>query len=175
MKIPFIPSQGKEEIIQKQSLHEGNIYFATDSGKIFLDTATERITIGGGGVSIIYASAKTVNQDKVDLKYMMYTSDLEDQKIIPKKDDLIINSNGTFYKVYSFDKNAGLIKCTRIAVSGTGGGGGGGGSDTPGGNEKYVDLVCDGTVPNAQTYIYGQSQDVHFKVSATHDAVVILN
>ena len=177
MKMPFIPNQGKDEIIQKQTVREGNIYFATDSGKIYLDTATERVTIGGGGVAIIYASAKNVAQDKGDLKYILYTTDLDNKEITPKKDDLIINSNGTFYKVYSFTKSSGLIKCTRIAVSGTGGGGGGGGGggDTPGDGGKYTTIESVGTIPNAQTYIYGKSQKVEFKVEATHDALITLN
>lgn len=176
MKIPFIPNQGKEEIIQKQSLHEGNIYFATDSGKIFLDTATERVTIGGGGVAIIYASAKNIVLDSVDLKYNLYLSDLDDQKAVPKKDDLIINKDGTFYKVVSFNKESKLIKCTRVAVSGSGGGGGGGGGDSPGGTPtgKYVTLTCEGTLPNAQTYIYGKKQVVKFKVEATDDAILTI-
>ena len=177
MKMPFIPNQGKDEIIQKQTVREGNIYFATDSGKIYLDTATERVTIGGGGVAIIYASAKNVAQDKGDLKYILYTTDLDNKEITPKKDDLIINSNGTFYKVYSFTKSSGLIKCTRIAVSGTGGGGGGGGGggDTPGDGGKYTTIESVGTTPNAQTYIYGKSQWVEFKVESTHDALITLN
>lgn len=177
MKIPFIPNRGKEDTIQAQAIREGNIYFATDSGKIFLDTATERLTIGGGGVAVLYATASSVSQDLTDLSYIIYYSDLEDQESSPKKDDLIINSNGTFYKVRSYNQTSGILKCSRIAVSGTGGGGGSGGGSGDGdsGSGKYVELVGVGTAPNAQTYIYGQSQIVSFEVNATHDAIVTLN
>jgi hypothetical protein len=34
----------------------GYIYFATDTGKIFLDTDRERVSLGGGGAQILYAS-----------------------------------------------------------------------------------------------------------------------
>jgi hypothetical protein len=40
-------------------------------------------------------------------------------------DDLIINSDGAFYKIFKVDDNAGTYICTRIAISGSGGGGGG--------------------------------------------------
>lgn len=97
MKIPFIPIQGKDEVIKKQAVRQGNIYFATDSGKIYLDTATEHMPIGGSGAAVIYASAKDVMEDLVDFKYLLNRSNhLDDKTIIPKKDDLIINSDGRF-------------------------------------------------------------------------------
>lgn len=176
MNTPFIPIQGKRDTIQAQAIIEGNLYFATDTGEMFLDTANERIPVGGGGVSVLYATAASVSQDLTDLSYIIYFADLEDQDASPKKDDLIINSNGTFYKVRSYNKSVGILKCSRIAVSGTGGGGGsggGGGGDT--GDGKYVELACEGTAPNAQTYIFEQPQFIHFSVGASHDSVLILN
>ena len=173
MSISFRPIQGSEELISKQTISAGSLYFATDTGKMYLDTATERISVGGGGVAILYASAAEVKQNLVDLSYTIYFSDLDDKDASPKPDDLIINKNGTFYKVLSYNKTTQIIKCSRIAVSGSGGGGGGGG-DTPT-DGKYVTLSSVGTAPNAQTFIYGQSQYVQFKAEATHDAIIILN
>ena len=177
MNTPFIPIQGKRDTIQAQTVTEGNLYFATDTGEMFLDTATERIPIGGGGVSVLYANASGVSQDLTDLSYVLYFNDLEDKNATPKKDDLIVNSaNGSFYKVRSYNKVTGVIKCSRIAVSGTGGGGGtGGGSGDPSEPGKYVNLSCEGVAPNAQTYIYGKEQKVYFYVEASHDAVLIIN
>ena len=63
MNTPFIPIQGKRNTIQAQSIVEGNLYFATDTGEMFLDTATDRIPVGGGGASILYSSAPSVTQD----------------------------------------------------------------------------------------------------------------
>ena len=175
MNTPFIPIQGKRDTIQDQAIVAGNLYFATDTGEMFLDTATERINVGGGGVAVLYAKQKDVTQDLTDMSYVIYFSELEDQDAAPKKDDLIINSNGTFYKIISYKKATGIIKCSRIAVSGTGGGGGGntpGGGDTPG---KYIDLTCVGTAPNAQTYIFGQKTEISFAVEASHDAILTVN
>ena len=175
MNTPFIPIQGKRDTIQDQAIVAGNLYFATDTGEMFLDTATERINVGGGGVAVLYAKQKDVTQDLTDMSYVIYFNELEDQDAAPKKDDLIINSNGTFYKIISYKKATGIIKCTRIAVSGTGGGGGGntpGGGDTPG---KYIDLTCVGTAPNAQTYIFGQKTEISFAVEASHDAILTVN
>lgn len=177
MSIPFRPFQGTEEIINKQDSYPGHVYFATDSGKIFLDTQSgERIVVGGGGVSVLYASAQEVKEDLTDFSYLMYKdADLDDEDATPKKDDLIINSDGRFFKVLSFNKESGLIKCSLIAVSGTGGGGGGGntggGTDTSG---PYVTLKSTGTAPNAQVYIYGQAQNIEFTATATDDTVLTI-
>jgi hypothetical protein len=90
-----------------------------------------------------------------NFSYLIYTTDLDNKDAVPKKDDLIINSDGRFFKIREFSKTSGLMKCSLIAVSGTGGGGnvpGGGGGTTP---DKYINLVCTGTAPNAQSYIFG--------------------
>jgi hypothetical protein len=36
-KIPFLPMRGPEELVLKQEYHDGAIYFATDTKKIYLD------------------------------------------------------------------------------------------------------------------------------------------
>jgi hypothetical protein len=176
MKIPFIPIQGKDEVIKKQTVREGNIYFATDSGKIYLDTATDHMPIGGSGAAVMYASAKNVVEDLVDFTYLLNrANDLDDKTTIPKKDDLIINSDGRFFKVLSYNGTTDIIKCNLIAVSGTGGGGGG---NTPGGGttpSKYVTLKSVDASPDTQVYIYGQSQYVKFTATATDDAKITLS
>lgn len=157
MSIPFRPFQGTEELISKQDIYPGHVYFATDSGKIFLDADGERIAVGGGGVAVLYASAEDVKKDMVDFSYILYSNTLDNEEATPKKDDLIINSDGRFFKVLSYDKDSGVIKCNLLAVSGTGGGGGGGGGDTPSGpSSSNMTLECTGKTPNAQTYIYGK-------------------
>jgi hypothetical protein len=83
-----------EASIEKFNITEGYIYFATDSGKVYLDTATERIVAGGSGASVLYANAKDVQQELINFSYILRLTDLEDKNANPKKDDLIINSNG---------------------------------------------------------------------------------
>ena len=175
MSIPFRPFQGTEELISKQDIYPGHVYFATDSGKIFLDADGERIAVGGGGVAVLYASAEDVKKDMVDFSYILYSNTLDNEEATPKKDDLIINSDGRFFKVLSYDKDSGVIKCNLLAVSGTGGGGGGGGGDTPSGpSSSNMTLECTGKTPNAQTYIYGKKQNIEFTPKAKLDARVSL-
>ena len=170
MSIPFRPFQGTESLIEKQTRYPGHVYFATDSGKIFLDTETDRLVVGGGGVSILYASAKEVNQDLVDFTYLLYKdTDLDNKSATPKVNDLILNSDGRFFKIVKYIKDTGLMKCKLIAISGTGGG-----PSTPDASGPHVTLKCTGTSPDAQTYIYGQPQNIEFTATATDDAIVTL-
>ena len=98
-------------------------------------------------------------------------NDLEDETAVPKATDLIINQDGSFYKVISADKDSNIIHCSRIAVSGTGGGGGGGGGggDTPvdPGNAFTIKLADDSKFPT--TFIHNQSYKVKFVVNAPTD------
>ena len=172
-KLFFNPVRGTEAQIEKNAITNGFLYFATDSGKIYLDTETERIVAGGSGAAVLYASAKDIKEDLTDFSYILYAStDLDDDSVAPKRDDLIINSDGRFFKVLSYNKETDIIKCSLIAVSGTGGDSSGG--NTPGGDVtgSYVTLKSIGTAPNAQVYIYGQSQTVEFLTTATDDAII---
>lgn len=177
MSMPFRPIQGVEEIVAKQDIYPGNVYFATDTGKIFLDTQEgERIAVGGGGVAVLYASAKEVGEDLTNFSYILYNTSLDNKDAVPKTDDLIINSDGRFFKVLKFNSSTGVINCSLIAVSGTGGGGGGntggGGGDTP---SSGVELKSVGVAPDAQIYIYGQSQNIQVTATATDDTVITIS
>jgi hypothetical protein len=158
---PFTPVQSTENVIKGLTrLTPGCIYFATDTGKIYLDTEAERLSVGGGGVEILYAAAKDVVQDLTDSRfpYKLYLSDLKDKSLIPKVDDLIINSDGKFFKVMSYEKSTELIKCELLAISGSGNSSGGsssGGGDSS--SDRRMELVLEDLAPNVPTYIYGKS------------------
>ena len=171
--VPFYPIQGPESVIAKTDIRNGFLYFATDSGKMYLDTETERISVGGTGAAVLYADAENVQQDLTDLTYLIYYSSLEKGSTTPRKDDLIINKDGTFYKVVSYDKITDVIKCKKIAVSGTGGGGGSG--DTPLPDGRYLNLVYQDYTPDSIQYVYKQSSFIKFYVEASDDAYVIIN
>jgi hypothetical protein len=53
--IRFNPVRGKESIIATQAVVDGSIYFATDTGKIFVDAQGKRNIMGGSGTSILYS------------------------------------------------------------------------------------------------------------------------
>ena len=47
--------RGLDATIQALEIVDGHLYFATDSGKVYLDYKGERITMGGSGASLYYA------------------------------------------------------------------------------------------------------------------------
>lgn len=122
---PFRPVLGTEESIHAQPSMTGKLFFATDTGKIYLGVAPDEcIPVGGAGASVLYASAENPAQDPVeDAIYLLYIDDLDDAAAKPQKGDLIINSDGTFYKVD--DIGTEILRCIKVAVSGSGTGGGG--------------------------------------------------
>lgn len=123
MDTRFRPVRGAESKILATEYNEGFIYFATDTGNIFLDAnGIPKIPLGGRGAAVLYANTKAT-QNSADDNYTIYFEGLEDPEATVRVDDLIINSDGTFYKVVEVDDYEEMITCTRIAVSGSGGGG----------------------------------------------------
>lgn len=125
--VRFRPVRGLEEkILADQDYHEGFIYFATDTGNIFIDAqGKKKIPMGGRGAAVIYAKATFVQNSDDDF-YTFYMDELENPDDKLKVGDLVINNDGTFYKVEDIDEITKAVSCKRIAVSGSGGGGGGG-------------------------------------------------
>ena len=159
----FIPVLGTKEKISAQAIAEGFTYFETDTGKIFVDVNGKRIQFGGSGVAILYAQAEKVDEN-VDGTYSIQLSSLDDKEAIPSMDDLIINSDGRFFKVMDLDEEK--IICSLIAVSGTGGGGGPVNPDTPG---QTVTIKLEQIVGIRGPYIYGQPAYATFKTTASED------
>ena len=160
-KIPFIPIKGLEsEINQITTITEGNLYFATDSGKIFFDTATERKVMGGAGVSVFFAS-----DDEVITNLSTNTFKIHQNKIKTTTkvniNDLIINADGRFFKVISIDGS--LVICSLIAVSGTGGGGGSS-SSTGGVQIEFLQNMFE-----MPTFLYGVEKNISFIPKITGD------
>jgi ligand-binding sensor domain-containing protein len=57
-QVRFRPGRMPEdEIPAYSSSLNGRLWFATDTGKIYLDTATERVLMGSSGVSLLYGNA----------------------------------------------------------------------------------------------------------------------
>jgi hypothetical protein len=60
VELDFIPVRGKESTILSQTPREGYIYFATDTGKMYMDTKDDsgnliHKAIGGSGAALLYA------------------------------------------------------------------------------------------------------------------------
>jgi hypothetical protein len=85
---------------------DGYIYFATDTGRIYLDTAeSNKVAIGGNGVSLFYGSDPLPQQDPlIDGQFTLDLSLIVDYSNC-KVGDLILNqSDGCFYKILEIDK-----------------------------------------------------------------------
>ena len=166
----FRPYRGLEEKIKSFPQQPGYVYFATDTGRIYLDYEGQRLAMGGNGASLYYANDEDVTQDLLDNYFIDVDTILEAGPNL-KANDLIINSDGAFYRVIEVLEDEGTVKCTRIAVSGTGGGGTGGG---PGDNTpQKITLELVGSFPT--TFVYGKKTEVTFKSVAELDAYVRYN
>lgn len=118
--VSFRPVQGPEAKIASHELTKGYFYCATDSGKIYLDTDDRRIPLGGSGAAIYYGNADNVQEDAVTKNYLFPKNAMEKKEDAPKEGDIIINADGTFYKV--LDSNDEYYICEILALSGGGGG-----------------------------------------------------
>lgn len=116
-KVLFQPVRTTEEKIKDMPRQEGYIYFTSDGGKIYMDTATERVGMGAAGVAIYYGDVEL----KQDEDIVTYTLPKDKVQGNAKVDDLIFNSDGGFYKVISVEADS--YTCTLLAVSGGLGGG----------------------------------------------------
>ena len=76
----FTPVQTSEAKIRDLDLQHGCLYFATDTGRMYLDTENERISVGGiaSGVSIYYGNVEEPVQDETNKLYSIYVADVED-------------------------------------------------------------------------------------------------
>ena len=116
----FTPVQTTESVIKNLERQNGWLYFATDTGRMYLDTATDRISVGGfgggAGASIQYGDATEPSKDETTERYSIAKNDVSNTDLI-KEGDLILNSDGGFYKVESITEE--YYICTLLSVSGT--------------------------------------------------------
>jgi len=166
MAIKFRPVRGTESQIEMQTISDGYVYFATDSGRIYLDQDGERITMGGAGIAWYYAYQPEVAQDEND-NYIIPKDTVDTDEIV-KLDDLLINSDGAFYKV--IDYSGDNYVCSRIAVSGSGGGGGGGPVVV---NDLSLSIDSS-TIDRGMTLIQGQDYYISVTGTSTVDSQVSL-
>lgn len=119
----FRPVRGTQTKIDNFPITDGYVYFATDSGRIYLDKDGERVNVGGGaGASIFYAEANDdFEKDAETGRFLIPSSVLEDQKATHTKGDIIVNIvDGSFYSVQEITKTDDgiILHCIRIATSG---------------------------------------------------------
>ena len=116
MAVQFIPVRGLESKIKdttQNPIIDGHVYFATDSGKIYVDAQGKRVPMGAAGAAIYYGLTEKP-QESGDY-FLLPVNDVSGT---PKVGDLILNADGGFYKVSSVD--AENYTCVQVSVSGNG-------------------------------------------------------
>ena len=100
-RITFKPVRGFEEELMNIPVTEGLVLFATDTGKMWMDTRNERVPLGGSGASLIYAQStpQAVADDDGNYFYIISPDDLDEPELKVQINDLILNSDGSFYRV----------------------------------------------------------------------------
>ena len=113
--------------------HDGYLYFATDTGHIYLDYVNEdgqqvaRAMVGGtsggsGNSGIYYANKEISDAEKLE-DIIIFPIDTIEGNEYPQKDDLIINiSEGSFYRVIAPSPLTSSVQALRLTISGGGGG-----------------------------------------------------
>ena len=126
--VVFSPVRGTQAAIDNMTeIRDGWVYFAYDTGNIYIDKAGARFPMGNSSAGIIYAHGeedeiiKIDPDDETSFDYSIPTSVLDSQ-VVPKPDSLILNSDGRFFRTITVENNTVIAQL--LAVSGTGGGGG---------------------------------------------------
>ena len=168
--------RGTDINIEHTPVQDGVLYFAYNTGKIYLDKEIEledgsrevrrfqmsSAASGAGSAGYLYANAdmnaNTLVKVEPDLppdddpQYYIYRSAFEgDLASLPDIDTLIINSDGQFFRVREKQGLEDRVIADLIAsAGGTGGGGGGSYADD-------LSLTPGNGWNNGRTFIYGQS------------------
>ena len=164
----FKPIRGTEEkifAIPCSANTEGQIYFATDTGSVYMDYHGKRISIGGHGVAVFYANEAAV-QNSADDYYSISRDSVVDPQSAIKVDDLIMNTkDGGFYRVDELTED--FISCERIAVSGSDGGDGGKSLTTEAHGGNGSQILCGAELGG------GMTQKGGFGILGSHAAAVV--
>ncbi len=150
-KIPFQPVRTTEDGIKTIAQQEGRVYFTSDSGCIYMDTATDRVRMGSAGISIYYGTATLETGEEIT----SYTISKDDVQGKAGVSDLIFNADGGFYKILKVEEDSYI--CSLLAVSG-------GTSSTPSGPPETRPKITR-LETSAKALINGQ--EAYFSIDAT--------
>ena len=121
-KIVFKPVYGESRLIDEYQKSAGQLFFETDTGKIYLDVNDNDRALMGG-TSLYYSSQGDVGDEIVQINgyYNLRKDSLEiDPTAILKAGDLIVGADGSFYRIVTSDSYNYL--CNRMTIGSTGGG-----------------------------------------------------
>ena len=127
----FLPVSGPNELVSAQKPLGGELYFTTDTQKIYLGMADGKKLLMGYDTGIFYGEKeipKNLTGTPADPNVSFYLNEISGDRL-PLVGDLILNTDGCFYKVTNvIDEYSVMTK--RLTLQGTGGGGGGTGDGT---------------------------------------------
>ena len=133
--IPFRVMRGEEIAILSKPFTEGQVYFATDTKRIYMDAylngeSLNKLPMGGGNSGIYYAHKGFT--DSSDVSFSL--EDIEGNEL-PNVNDVIVNYKSSnemrdgFYKVVTSNTTTNTVETEYLPV----GGGSGGGTGSSGG------------------------------------------
>ncbi len=141
----FLPVSGPNELIAAQKPLGGELYFTTDTQKIYLGTSDGKKILMGYDTGIFYGEKeipKNLTGTPADPNVSFYLNEISGDRL-PLVDDLILNIDGCFYKVTDvIDEYSVMTK--RLTLQGTGSGGSGGTGDNPSSADNFTVSIKDG-------------------------------
>ena len=163
-KTKFKVVRGMEEVIKDLPVIDGYVYFAYDSGRMYMDVNGERVPVGGGNGVVIHYGKIPEDLEPESLNTYSITIDMfENQKTTPQIGDLILNSDGRFLRITDFDGE--YYECVTVLVSGVGGGGS---ADGGIGIGQALQLKLTRQTPSS-TILNGQSLPVDITATSPKD------
>lgn len=167
-KIKFQPIYGKSALVEGVNKSAGQLFFETDTGKIYLDIDDENRKLMGGssaGASLYYstqgAEGDAIPEADQEGYYLLNADQLElEDEMTLAINDLIIGADGAFYRIAEVTSDGNYI-CTRMAISGSGGGG------EQESFKRRFKLNLE--KPNPSTLINGQQARIYFTVESAID------
>lgn len=129
-QLPFNVVKGSDAAIKASRPLPGYLWFALDTRKIYYSDGEDFISMGGNS-SIFFGTLTWPEDNPPDsdqVEFDFTPADIEGDAT-PNINDLILNSDGCFYRVMAV--NNGIIKAFKLTIAGSGSGGGGGGGHTP--------------------------------------------
>lgn len=172
----FVPVRGTEAKLDLMGFNDGYVYFAADTGKIYLDyidadgAEVKRKLLGngagggeGGNAGIYYASRVITDEEKLEdnIKFALSDLNIDDY---PEVDGLIINlgDDNCFYRIIGLSREDRSVIGQRLSISS-----GGSGSDTPGSLAEDIALKLE-SLPTVNL-INGYSQLLYFTATSAKD------
>lgn len=123
--LPFNVVKGTEASIKSCNPLPGYLWFALDTRKIYYSDGADFISMGGNS-SIFYGTLTWAEKPDSDQVEFDFTLDDIEGTATPNINDLILNSDGCFYRVTGIDSS--IIHTIKLTIAGSGSGSGG---DTP--------------------------------------------